>query len=182
MYGVAGAYLSLYHFERWKARATLLCFIGLTLVLLDKLMSNSITYLNYFNITVISLGTLLMLPYLSNWRRPHDLVSRIVTFVSVISYSMYLVNLSLIQKILYPFYKSSCPDCATSSISLYLAYWVTTIACSSILYYFFERHMTKLRDRITVKRKAVNVDYSAISSSESFSAVHAPKDSAPVNK
>lgn len=158
MYGVAGAYFSLFHSENWKKYSKpLLCF-GLILIIFDKILHTNIAYLNYLNITIVSLATLCLLPYLSGWQRNEDVVTRIVTFTSVISYSMYLLNLTFVQSVLIPVVELQCSNCLTPSLVTYALYWVVTLACSTLLYYCFERHATKIRDMISYSEKPTNTD------------------------
>jgi peptidoglycan/LPS O-acetylase OafA/YrhL len=157
MFGVLGAYLSLYKLEFWKENANKLFVIGIILIILDKILSYGyfidvrLFYLKYFSLTIFSIATLFLLPKLSTWTKCHGRLVSIITFISLISYSMYLLNLTPIQIILLPvvmrFLWDHCTVCGHGQLLVYIIYWVLTILGASILYWCFERPMTAQRDK-----------------------------------
>ena len=91
MYGVLGAYCS-YH-GLWKNRKVLFiiglgCYLAITLYY-D--VFGFTLFLKYFWLPIQSISVLLTLPFLENIRTGSGIIYRTVTFVSVISYSMYLL-------------------------------------------------------------------------------------------
>lgn len=77
-------------------------------------------------------------------------------FVSIISYSMYLLNLTPIQKRLMPLIDTltgwdSLPKSASAWYH-YPLYWFLVIFCSWILYTVFEKRMAELRDKLPIGR------------------------------
>lgn len=151
MFGVAGAYMSLYRKDVWETNPGRWCVAGLMLIGLDRILSGQVWYLNYFSMTVVSVGTLMLLPHLSVWRRPDDILTRTITFFSVLSYSMYLLNLSVIQIVGLKIYSIVFPSATREPALLYCMYWVATIGGSYLLYNYFERHMTKIREMFNSK-------------------------------
>lgn len=151
MYGVLGAYLSLLHPATWGEISKKALLIGIGLFLIDKLLarwpSTQHFYVTYFTLSVTSIATLLLLPVLSTWKRPPDRFTKIVTAVSLISYAMYLLNLSPIQGVLIPKISAICSNCSQNSVAMYAAYWIITISLSTLMYRYFERPITSLRDR-----------------------------------
>ncbi len=123
-------------------------------MVLDKtsMMSNIVFYRNYLTLSVTAIGTLLLLPKLSGWRRSEGLIVKIITFVSLTSYSMYLLHYSLIKNLILPIAMKNIMYFPASvkqyePIIFYLFYWLLTISFSYLLYRFFERPMTSLRNR-----------------------------------
>jgi peptidoglycan/LPS O-acetylase OafA/YrhL len=88
---------------------------------------------------------------MSDWRRKENRLTRAITFVSVISYSLYLVNFSLVERLGLDVYRNVCTGCSTEPILLLALFWVGSFATATFLYYGYERHITKLRDRFAVR-------------------------------
>ena len=111
MFGVLGAYVSIFYKDLWAKIATPAVVIGLGLLLFDRAKSvifhDIMFYVNYFSLTVTAVGTLLLLPKLSSWKVNSGFFVDIITFVSLISYSMYLLNLTPVQEIILPFVMSN---------------------------------------------------------------------------
>ena len=151
MYGVLGAYLNLLHSNFWKKIAKKAFLIGIGLFLIDKLIgrwpATQQFYVSYCTLSVSSIATLFLLPALSGWKRKTDLFTRIVTIISLISYSMYLLNLSPIQGVLLPRINFSCSICSQKPVLMYFIYWTLTIGLAALMYWYFERPMTALRDK-----------------------------------
>jgi len=177
MFGVLGAYLSLYEQGFWRKAAKPAFLAGLVLFGIDKALSTaqSVAYLNYFNLTAGAAATLLLLPALSSWRTAAGRVARAVTFVSIVSYSMYLTHLAAVQGVIMPFVIRAiglpCPACGQSHLLQYAVYWVVTLLCSFLLYRYFARPATLLRERW---RRAPSAPLTAF-------AVSAPSQLAPTD-
>ncbi len=154
MYGVLGAYLQAIFPNGWKKHRTTWLVVSLLLV--------SLTVINpagwrefyppvFFNIE--SLISLAALPFLSSWRTTgRSSLDAVLIFVSIISYSMYLLNLSVVQfhaiPILHGLLKRGGLDISELWWLNYGLFWFLTIAGSYLLYRFFEHPMTKLRDSV----------------------------------
>jgi peptidoglycan/LPS O-acetylase OafA/YrhL len=154
MFGVLGAYLSLYHPESWRRNALPAFVVGMSLLVLDRIFRAGtwgLFYLEYFGLSLPAIAGFLLLPKLSGLRREGGWIVAIVTFVSLISYSMYLLNYSVVRGLLLPAATSVlsrvCWRCSQDHIVAYVLYWVLTIAASYLLYRYFERPMTGLRDK-----------------------------------
>ena len=96
----------------------------------------------YFSLT--GLGAALLLPAADSWKYAHGTAAKLVTHVSLISYSMYLINLGLVAQVIG---KHFMPTTNTLSVATYFLYWFIVITGSHILYKFFEKPMTELRDK-----------------------------------
>jgi peptidoglycan/LPS O-acetylase OafA/YrhL len=151
MYGVACAYLSLYRRAAWLRYKKPLLVVGLAILALDKFMESNITYLNYASLTMASFGAACLLPAMSEWRREENRLTRVVTFVSIISYSLYLVNHSLVELLGLGAYRSVCTSCSQEPVLLLALFWAGSFGAATFLYYGYERHMTALRDRFAVR-------------------------------
>ena len=160
MYGMLGAFMQFYYREYWlKYKKTLLC-LGLFLFLVVKFLINpnvsyGSLYSCVFSFSVISFSTLLLLPFLSDFRGNNTkLVHKTITKISLISYSLYLTNQSIVQ--FWILDKISWDTITTNYqvmiFARYFLYWFLTISLSLILYKFFEIPMMNLRDNKKVKK------------------------------
>lgn len=163
MYGVIGAFIQYYYRNYWlKYKKTLLCF-GLSLFLATKYLihvSVDSLYFCVFSFSVTSFATLLLLPFLSDFRTDsNSFIHKSITKISLISYSMYLTNLSIVQD--WIIRKIPLQDITILSelhlmniaeYGLYFLYWFLTIFLSMIIYKYFEVPMMNLRDNKRIKK------------------------------
>ena len=136
--------------------------MGLALLLVHKVtmffqieaLADHALYYSVFSFVVISLGTLLLLPWLSQLQLRRGTFYRVITLISLISYSMYLVHLSLVQRILVPWSLQLLPPQAGSGQVMvqYGLYWLYTIGLSVLIYRYFELPAMNLRERFAGRR------------------------------
>ncbi|MEQ1587018.1 MAG: acyltransferase [Cyclobacteriaceae bacterium] len=158
MYGVLGAYVSYYFKDLWTRKKELLFFMGISLIVFHKLSFTLMDqfkigfdnlYHSVFSFHIISLGTLLVLPFLSQLKSGTGTLYKFTTHISLVSYSMYLVNLSLIHYYLMPVVFSFIPvdDRIVGSLIQFFTYWGLNLMISTLMYKFFEVPVMNLRDR-----------------------------------
>lgn len=157
MFGVLGAYINIYHIDLWKKNQKMLFFIGLlllylhkvTFIVIEPLNLNFNVYYSVYSFLIPSIGTLFLLPFLSSYRQGRGKFYQAITIASVISYSMYLINLSLVQRYLLPLIINLIPFSNRLPLELlkYILFWLITISISVLLYKFFEFPFTQLRDK-----------------------------------
>ncbi|MBK7173071.1 MAG: acyltransferase [Bacteroidales bacterium] len=160
MYGFLGAWVNFYFPVFWKAGKRYWLFLGLILLVfpmgVDFFLGKNLFFLNYFSLMMTSAGTLLMLPYLSEWKTGKGFIYRFLTFVSITSYSMYLVNFSLVQlriiPSLTPVIVAITKNHLVISCIRYFLYWGLTFMLSYLLYRFYEKPFTSLRDHFRKSR------------------------------
>ena len=109
-------------------------------------------YRNYFSLSIMAIGTALLLPKLSSWRKADGNLVKVVTFVSLTSYSMYLLHMSIVRDLMLPIVMNNIMYVLTGlkeyePLIAYFFYLLLTIILSYLLYRFFEKPMTSLRDR-----------------------------------
>jgi peptidoglycan/LPS O-acetylase OafA/YrhL len=154
MFGVVGAYISYFHKSLWIKFKTQLLFAGIIIFIASKFLLPKFTtidgiYSCVFSFTLYSIGTLFMLPYLSELKTGNGLLYKPITYISLISYSMYLLNLSIVAGWII----GSIPwEEITNNIYLkvilnYSIYWLLVIGLSILIYKYFEIPMTSLRER-----------------------------------
>lgn len=162
MFGVFGAYCTYYYKAVWIRHKIKLLWAGLAIVVASQLTSLYIAqeshitipgfgmYLSVFSFTVIAMGILLLLPFLSEYKTGKGKVFKAMTSISIASYSMYLIHVSLIQPLIFNLIDNTNIS-HVAMIIRYGLYWVLTIGCAILLYKYFEKPTTNLRERIVRK-------------------------------
>lgn len=97
----------------------------------------------YFTFTAVTIS--LGLPFFVYWRTAHPIVSKPIEWISKISYSIYLLHYSIVALVLK--YGLSFLPFSLSKGVIILLYIFTTFVLSYILYRFFEKPITNLRDK-----------------------------------
>ncbi len=158
MYGVIGAYVFFYYKTFWNKYRMLFLIVGIALFIFTKrkVMGFEVfgLYHTVFSLSITSLATLLLLPYLSHLKTGKGLLFKILTYVSLVSYSMYLINLTVVQQWIMGNIDWTIIQNFDGSVFLlvrYLLYWFLTIAISILIYKYFEIPMMNLRDKIKIK-------------------------------
>jgi peptidoglycan/LPS O-acetylase OafA/YrhL len=87
---------------------------------------------------------------------PGRLIGRMVTHISLISYSLYLLHRIVIHLFLTGYYKASyklgLPDMI---LVKYIGAWVVCIVAATIMYRFYEKPFTDLRERFRLRQKTM---------------------------
>jgi len=155
MYGFMGAWLRYFYKDIWLCWKKPLLLLGICMLfcpqLIEAFQGENMTFNNFFTLSVTSIGTLFLLPALSELKSGKGLTYRFLTFVSVVSYSMYLVNFSLVQLSIIPSLTGAIVFFTKNhliiSIIRYILYWGFTLVLSHLLYKFYEKPMMLLRER-----------------------------------
>lgn len=155
IYGVIGAFFHVYFPEIWRKYKNRFFSFGILLFIVSKLIGffnfNPIDgwYQSIFSFSLTAFATLMTLPYLSNLKSGNRYLMRLFTSIILISYAMYLLNLSIVQfwiidKIDWTFMKIGI---SSLGFIKYLIYWCLTFILSILLYKYFENPIMNLRDR-----------------------------------
>lgn len=152
MFGVIGAYMAYYYKRFWTKYKVPLLFVGVLIFCIEKysyhfMPSNEFgLYLSVFSFSIVSMSTLMVIPYLSDLKYGKGYLFKIITVISLISYSMYLINLTVVQE----FLLSSFPEnLATFTYLRYFCYWSFILLGSILMYKFVELPFMRLRNKIT---------------------------------
>ena len=158
MYGVVGAYLFIYHKSFWSRYKTHFLILGIALFIAIKIhsyCSSSFGLYDWvFSFSTNSLATLCLLPYLSGLKTGKGFVFKAMTYISLLSYSMYLINLTLVQKWILANIDWSVLVKFNGELFLYLRYslyWALTIIISILIYKYFEVPIMNSRDKVKIK-------------------------------
>lgn len=147
-YGVLAAWCVHYHpsiMERWALVAFIMgmiCYGVCSLLPYDRYtFVGGIMYLS-----VPALGYALMLPLLTRLGAPHTHAGHICVDLSILSFSVYLLNLLWMQLLTKhcDSFLSGYPGCS------YLLFWLLTWGSAWCLYHLVERPMMRIRDKVLI--------------------------------
>lgn len=159
MFGVLGAYLYYYKSKFWQYKGWLF-WIGIFISVIPPIALNHFdnTFIrDYLMISLESIGILFVIPKLLSIKTGKGFLFRVITFISMISYSLYLLNLSPFDKIrggarfqslLQNMQQMGMPY----GISQFIFFLLFSFIGAYLLYRLIELPMMKLRDRILAKR------------------------------
>ncbi|WP_333660718.1 acyltransferase [Chishuiella changwenlii] len=151
MYGMLGAYIKHYHENIWnklKLPGIIIGVFGLILYYLTPLKYD-LQFKSLYSFTLTSITVLAFIPYLSSLRDNNTKVGKFITFVSLTSYSLYLVN-SLLTVVIsnlpiwddvYNFVYNNINKQHSWGIIfsiLYVFFWVGSFVISAFVYKYFE--------------------------------------------
>lgn len=164
MYGVLGAYVYHYHKVFWEKNKKLFFVIGLLILFYKKVFYmlngfNTPEFSASFNDIVleyarIPIGVLFTLPFLNSIKSGKGFVYKFVTYISLISYALYVVHLSVVKVSLLPHLRRMLlhsMGIKAQSASLYLLFWIISILLATLIFKYFEKPMMDLRNRFSSK-------------------------------
>ncbi len=159
MLGILAAYTQKYAANFWHSRKNVMFAIGVLIFLLIKglFLFEVINPLGSYNAIwsffISSLATALLLPFLSLLEKGKGWIYRNISRISLISYSMYLINLSLVQGFILPVidWEKWVTNPELIPFLNYGSFWLITIFGSVLLYKYFEIPLTSLRDNARIK-------------------------------
>lgn len=98
--------------------------------------------------SIQSFACFLLLSKFDSIRKAPPVITKAVTHISLISYSMYLINLGLVSEVIRDNFPPGGP---MSAWVTYIIYWLVVLAGSTLLYKYYEKPMMDLRDRFGKK-------------------------------
>lgn len=146
IYGALAAWVKFYHPQLWK-KATWFCLVAGIIsawFLLNKHQDYNSPFMKTIYFSLIPICMMLFLPAADLLKKGKGILRSIITHISLISYSMYLINLSLIAGVIMHGYM---PVTSTERYIYFIGYWIITLAASAILYKYFEKPVTGLREK-----------------------------------
>ena len=158
MIGVIGAWILYFYLPFFKKNRKLLFFISLTCILLLHFIivnNESIFFKKYsFFMNVVyfpfeSFLILTLIPYLLSIKiNKKSYLFKIITKISIFSYSMYLLNCTIVLKSIIPFISKALifMNGRTLIVTQFLLFWILTYVLSALIYSFYELPMMNIRD------------------------------------
>lgn len=161
MYGVLAAFAHFYYGDHWVKYKYPYFIVGLIIMIVIRLISiyqlhGYGIYFSVFSFSLAAVGTALLLPFLSQLKTGTGFIAKSVTYISLISYSLYLTHLSLIQLWLIPTLNlSQYFNGNNLMLAQIFVYWTASIVLSLLLYKYFEIPCMNLRERFKPKNIAI---------------------------
>lgn len=163
IFGVLGAWLAYYHGSLWVRYRKYAFALGLVLLLIYKatfvlMILNGWPmglYYCVFSFTLVSCGIFLLLPLLSQLKDGSGHWYRVITMISLVSYSMYLIHFNVVQYIAVPhLLEILSPGIEGTALALlkFTLYWLLCVIGSILLYKYFEVPTTALRNHFSINR------------------------------
>ena len=159
VYGVLGAYVSIFYNKIWTIYKKHFLIVGLFLLIISRFMVNTVVYSVLIETTHTSVTILFLLPYFSQlYGCKNVFVRNFVIFVSIISYSIYLLNIQVsdflssginwdwVVDYLQQLFNINSGLWTLLLFMNYVLFFVLTILISTLLYKYYEVPMTNLRD------------------------------------
>lgn len=152
MYGVLAAWISYYYPSIWNRSKIILFVLGfgaLSMVTLPDKSTSLNIFTCVFSFSSVSLSVAFTLPLLSNWKSASGSAAYVVTHISLISYSLYLLHATIINANLavktVHYLNVSQAIGAVIGISIL---WGLSIPAATLMYKYFEVPVTRLRDKL----------------------------------
>jgi peptidoglycan/LPS O-acetylase OafA/YrhL len=101
---------------------------------------------NVFYLPLVSLAVACFLPFLSDWKEETPFYNKPVVFISLVSYSAYLLHYSVVLQLLKHYIVYDAQN-SIQLIGFVLAYIFITFLLSYLLYRFYEKPIMDLRDK-----------------------------------
>lgn len=152
-YGVLGAYVSIVFPTFWKRIRFIIFPLGIFLLLVLILfipmkgifIESYPIFWNVWYFVLNSIAILFTLPLLSQWQTCNALLLKPITYISILSYAIYLLHYSIILQLLK--YLIPTDDLVGLDIAVFiLVYLLITGVLSYFVYRFYEKPMMDLRD------------------------------------
>ena len=137
----------------WKQTRMLWCMIGIFMLSflvvgvgsLGLFITEYPFFWNVIYLPMTSITVALFLPVLSEWQDEHRVMRIPVTFMSLISYSVYLLHYGVVLQLMHYHFDIMTMN-AAGLVFFTTTYFVVTIVLSYLLYRFYEKPMTDRRE------------------------------------
>jgi len=150
-YGVLAAFFRIYYQKIWYKFRYYFFSIGIFIFLIFNIF-NIKEYPIFYNIFYLSTSPIyiaLWLPLIEDLKVSNKTFIKIISYFSVLSYAVYLLNLLIIQLL----NKHLFVTINGFGIPKYFLFWLLIIISSLILYHFVEKPFSKLRQKSTSNQK-----------------------------
>ncbi|MBT8302965.1 MAG: acyltransferase family protein, partial [Bacteroidia bacterium] len=158
-YGFVAAYISTRFKHSWKnyrfgwmiAGAGLFIAMHLVIFKFSWLPENSSFFYNLLYLPLVSISIALFLPFLDSWRKS-TILRPTITWISLLSYSLYLVNYSILLLTIEKYVDVSSMSLLGKCI-MALLFWVVSFMLSYALFRWYEKPFMNLRDKPLILNK-----------------------------
>jgi peptidoglycan/LPS O-acetylase OafA/YrhL len=142
-YGVLAAFIQKKYYKIWTKSKNTLLVVGLCILLYWPYANVGYTsfFSKTFNFSILSIASAMLLPFFNNIKTGRGVALKIFTYTSILSYSLYLINLSIVEQIIAGYIKFN-------GVFNYVLFWIACYFLAYILYRFYEKPMMLLRDKV----------------------------------
>lgn len=153
MFGVLARWIYINYLEQCKKYKFHLAFLGVLFMsvlyfgqsFFVKSDADHILFYTVFLLPLNSMTLCLFFPFLYDFNFKNSILTKIITYVSLISYSLYLVHYGIVLQLMKFYFPTE--KYATNELHIYtIVFLVITFSSSSLLYFFYEKPLTDLRD------------------------------------
>ncbi|MGC4129956.1 MAG: acyltransferase [Bergeyella sp.] len=146
-FGILAAFGFEFFNEKIRANKYLFLLTGFVLIIVNQYIIfrdnySNIFYFNTLYYNVLGIGLMMIFPFFKEVKSQKNFVSKGITFISKISYSLYLIHW-LVFRFLELSYFSSIPNSVK-----FVLFFLISFAAAGFTYYFIEKPVMKFRDRI----------------------------------
>lgn len=154
MFGVFGAFIKYFYSTFWHKIKISAFVLGIFIIYFLKISSHNQSilssifdlYLFTTRLSVQSLAILCLFPLIDNFSQIKSSFFRTtVTYISLASYSVYLLNLLLINTITH-FISPLFPQTYFYESMIYVSFWIILVGLSIVIYKYFEKPIMLLRE------------------------------------
>jgi peptidoglycan/LPS O-acetylase OafA/YrhL len=145
-YGLLFAWVYFYYRSFWRQIKYPALLLGLVLMgfIVNYEAGPGSLYKQTVYFSLIPLAVMLLLPAAEAYKKASGPVAAAVQHISIISYSMYLINLALVAEVIRD---NFTPVGGWDGLIKYLIYWTVVIVVSTLLYRYFEKPIMDLRGK-----------------------------------
>ena len=152
--GVLCAWLYYHYTAVWQQRKVVFFVLGSLIFLFQFVAIGYFGWLidthpmlwNVFYLPLLSVAVACFLPFLSGWEQEQSFIRKPVVFISIISYSVYLLHYSIVLQLL-KHYISYDAQNRWALLGFVSAYVGITFLLSYLLYRLYEKPIMDLRDK-----------------------------------
>ncbi|QTE23404.1 acyltransferase family protein [Polaribacter cellanae] len=157
-YGVLASYFYITKKEKWYQFSNIFLIFGFlvlgvihTLIAIGILnFTDNLFFWNVLYLPIISISIAFMIPYFTKIKTATKWILNPISFISITSYAIYLLHNSVVLHLMKHYYPVE--NLSTNSIVFYcFIYLLITLILSYVLYRFFEKPMTDLRENNSKK-------------------------------
>jgi peptidoglycan/LPS O-acetylase OafA/YrhL len=144
--GLLAAFIKYWYPECWYKSRNVSFILGIIisyLILYAHWEPNNFST-KVFRILFESIGCFLLLPKFDSIKKAPPIITKVFTHISLISYSMYLINLALVAEVMRDHFPPHGPKSATAS---FMVFWIALIVLATLLYKYYEKPIMDLRDK-----------------------------------